>query len=331
MQVGEVVAVLDSVVGLGIQQLEDVEIETLPDGVLSLVTGGDEFMLRGKPRASFLKTLGVTPKIMNRLTRDTSTTMLNELYDHSGHVSIIHDGSEAKSFVPNGRYTSIPVEFVLTCINEAIGPSVVNYEKAHVYPNYDVRLEVSGGNESRVITDAKKDVGDMVKGGAIVHFNPLGITDPYVQTYGQRLVCTNGMTSTEVMRSYELGNSDGENYSTLIAWMRDSVREAYTSIGEAVNKWTRLADDKLAPQDRPLLIGAIAKDAKLKGNAAEAFMARAMEEPPESSYDVLNLLTWLSSHVQEDPDAIQRAQNVAANFADARLHGKYCPTCRRAA
>ena len=191
--------------------------------------------------------------------------------------------------------------------------------RAMVMPHYGARLELVGGLEHHV----KK--GDLIRSGVLIDFNPAGLTDPVVQAYGQRLVCTNGMTAMTVLESHTLtGNQDETE-----AWLREAVKTAYTGLESAVLRWREMAGFTIRPQDRSLLLGGLAKDSKLSGTAQAALYAQGTEEPPETAYDVLNLMTWLTSHVLENPQRIARAQAATARFAQDEIYHKHCPTCRR--
>lgn len=330
MDVNQVYTALDDVIGLEISTVsENAAVEMHGSGKMYLRDQGQDYLLRGRSRNAMLKHLGVSNGLLKKLTNTTSTSLLTELCQRQGEFSLLRNASDLVGFAPKGRYKNVPVEKVIETISTTLGAAMTNYHRALVLPNYDVRVEVLGPNESAVKSNLKKD--DLVKAGACVQFNPVGLTNPSVQTYGLRLICLNGQTATEVLQTYELGLDSTGSLDTLLEWMSNNVRKAYESLPAAVEKWNTLAADTITEKERPLLLAAVSKDAKLKGAVAEAFWAQATQEPPNTAYDVYNLITWASSNVMEDPQQIVLAQDVAAKFANDMVHKKYCPTCQRVA
>jgi len=78
------------------------------------------------------------------------------------------------------------------------------------------------------------------------------------------------------------------------------------------------------------MLEAMLRDARITGEDADAIRARAIEEPPRNTYDLVNLLTWASSHVVREPARIRRIQNTVAAFSNESEHKQVCPICHRA-
>lgn len=323
----ELLRELDPILDLGVVNVAgDSTVEMTPNRELFLNSGGSAYHLQEQARQSFLKRVSIPVGIVNRLSPTTATQVLDELHRGRGlATAVIQEGSGAMlGFAPQGEYQALPVPDVLEGIERALGTDV-EYHRAHVLPNWDVRLEVVGATETAV------KVGDLVRSGVAVQFSPIGITNPQVQAYALRLACTNGMTATTVLEQFALNQEEDQNPVEVRNWLRDVVAQAYASVPKASEQWAQLAEEPITAAERPLYLGALAREARLQGPGAAALWARATEEPPETAWDVLNLMTWLSSHALSDPQQIVRAQEVSADWVNQVLHRKHCPTCLRAA
>ena len=78
-----------------------------------------------------------------------------------------------------------------------------------------------------------------------------------------------------------------------------------------------------------MILTALLKEAGFAKQTVEAVRARALEEVPGTMYDMLQLVTWGSSHVERDAVRVIRAQRAAGRFHAAETHDRMCPTCRR--
>jgi hypothetical protein len=69
------------------------------------------------------------------------------------------------------------------------------------------------------------------------------------------------------------------------------------------------------------------RQAGITGKEAEAVRAQAIQEPPRNTYEMLNLVTWASSHIIHSPEKIQRAMIASATFVSETEHASVCPLC----
>ena len=267
---------------------------------------------------SVMQYFGVSGSLVKRLSSGTASSVATEIMQSKGRASAIVRGLEMVGLAPKGRYKPLPVSTVLETIDEAVGG--LEWSRAMVLPRYRVRLEMLGEAEAEV---AK---GDLVRAGVMVDFSPIGLSDPLVQTFGLRLVCTNGATSNVVLETHTLTSDEDDNRE----WLAGAVASAYKGLDSAVDKWKELAHYQVAEEERPLLLGALAKAAKLKASEQTSLFARAVETPPDTAWDVFNLMTWLSTHVMQDPRRVALAQMATAAFAHEDTYHKHCPTCNRA-
>lgn len=311
-----------------LQDLRDLRVETLSeDATLSVVPaeqfmivrdGTDQYMLNGAVYANTLKYIGMAKSMATRLKSSTASAVATELMQSKGRATALLRDTELMAIVPKGRYKSLPVDVVLDTIEETLGD--VECNRVTLGSRYGARLELLGEREHEVIK------GDLVQSGVMIDFNPVGLTDPIVQSYGLRLVCTNGMTANTVLETYVMTPDVTETQT----WLRDAITNAYEGLDDAVIKWRDMAGFPVTPEDRALLLGGFIRDARLKATEQATLLSRATEEPPETAYDVFNLMTWFNSHVLTDPRRLARAQATAARFAQDNIYHRNCPTCHRA-
>ena len=323
MKRDQLMDVLEPLANLKVQTVSgEASLELTPNGSLWLSDDNNDWSLDDHSRKALLKQIGVSDSLLKKLNNVTATQVATELYRRQGDVSALTADDYIVGFTTYGRYKQLPLNEVFDNVEQSLGTDI-DYNRAMVLPNKDIRVEIAGQDEQAV------DVGDLVRSGVILQFNPMGLTDPTIQTYGLRLSCVNGMTSTKVIEQYALGLDDDVTNEDVMTWIRNTSSDAYGAFPQVVKQWRTLLEEEIPSEDRPLLIGGIVQDAGLRGDLASALWAKATEEPPQTAYDVLNLMTWLSSHVIEDPKKVVRLQQVSANFADEVFHNKSCPTCKR--
>ncbi len=259
---------------------------------------------------------GVPQNLGGQLTANTYGLVVNELMQGKERYHVLMKDNEIVAFSDASQYTNTPPDKVLKIINSAIRGEV-DYNRVFV-DGYTVTLEIAGEKQEAV---AK---GDLVQGGSLVQFSPIGIIRPQVRAFVIRLVCTNGATSNDGFSEFNYSGEDD-----LWEWMKRSIRNSYKSLDNVVSRWQQLRSEKIPAADRALMLQRLIKDAKMTRETAEAVHARALEVPPETSYDMLNLVTWASSHVMKSSKEIMRAYNTVNQFTHETEHGRICPVCHR--
>lgn len=84
-----------------------------------------------------------------------------------------------------------------------------------------------------------------------------------------------------------------------------------------------MAEERIPPADRAIVIETLIRQAKMGRLEADAMRSQALETPPETAYDALNLLTATSTHIIRNPMQVVRAQRATTT------HRRICPVCRR--
>ena len=216
------------------------------------------------------------------------------------------------------EYRSLSPARVLSAIEGGI--KGIEYHRVLILENFVVCLELIGERREPVVR------GDLIQAGAQVSFSPIGTVDPIVQSYALRLVCTNGMTSNTILREFHYGGDGGEG-DDIWQWFRRSSKEAYDSLDRIVARYRQMADEQIPADQRAMMLEAMLRDAKITGSDANAIRAMAIENPPQTSYDMMNLLSNATSHLLEDAMRVRRAQNTVASFTSEEEHARLCPVC----
>jgi len=179
-------------------------------------------------------------------------------------------------------------------------------------------LQVVGAKEAAVRR------GDLVRAGALVQFSPINTIQPVVQSYVLRLMCTNGVSTKTVLAEFTGGHGEGDD---VWQWFRQSVRAAGQALGAIVNRYQQMIKERIPADQRASMLEALLRQAGITGRDAEVVRAQAIEQPPRNTYELLNLVTWASSHIISEPKNIQRALNATATFTDETEHASVCPLC----
>ena len=268
--------------------------------------------------------LGLPPALAAKLRPETFGAVATELLGQKRQYALVIKENAVTQVTKRGHFNAVNPERVLKQIEAAI-PNV-EWHRVLILDDLVASIEMLG--ESRAAVRS----GDLVRAGAQVTFSPIGTVDPMVQSYAMRLVCTNGMTDNTVLREFHFsgsgssggGTNEGDN---VWQWFRRSVKDAYEALEPIVNRYRQMLDEQVQPSDRAGILTAMLRAAKITGKAAEAIRAMALETPPENSYDMMNLITYASSHLLESPVQARRAQIASASYANEETHRKVCPVC----
>lgn len=277
-------------------------LEVTPDGV------------RGMAReVGFPKDLG------SKISPDSFGRVATELLAHKGRYSLLIRDGRIADFAKSRQHRNLNPERMLQTVERTIHN--VDFHRVIFLDRQSVSLEVVGEEQRAVVK------GDLVRAGALISFSPIGIINPMVQSYVMRLTCTNGLTSNDVLREFRFGGGEGDD---VWQWFRQSIRAAYNALESITNRYREMRNERIRPEDRAVVLEAMLKEAGITREAAEAVRNLALREPPQNTYDIINLVTWASSHLLESPRQVTRARQAAADFVDRTEHRRICPVCHRA-
>lgn len=321
------VAVLDTISPLMDFSIKNIEhnprtrVLVQPDAVILRPGDGKRALTLAPDGVKSMATYAGFPvDLAKQLSPDTFARVATELLDRKEIYSVTMKDQLVVAFGKPGIERNLSPQRVLATIEKSI--KVEDYNRCMLTPDNGVILDITGERRLQV----KK--GDVVQAGANVVFSPIGSINPMVQSYVLRLACTNGATTEEVIREYRYrrGGGGGEG-DDIWHFFRESIREAYHSVERIVANWRNLDEKHIDPEHRAAIIEAVLTKAHITGELADAVRAEAMNHPPQSEYDVMNLITWASSHLLTSPRQVMKARETAAQWAAESQHARVCPIC----
>ncbi len=257
-----------------------------------------------------------------QLRPETFSQVSTELLGRKSRYALVVKAGAVTGVTKRGAVRTLNPERVVKIVGDAVRG--LEFHRVLILDDFVVSLEVVGERRQAV------NRGDLIQAGANITFSPLGTVNPVIQSYALRLICTNGMTSNTIMREFTYGRGGGGSGGEgddIWQWFRESTRVAYQALDRLVTLYRRMADEQIAPADRAMMLQALLREGRVTGREAEAIRAMALENPPENSYDMMNLLTAATSHVIENPTRVRRAQLAAARYASTNEHARVCPVC----
>jgi len=294
-----------------------------PDMVTFRPGGGQHHLQMTIPGVqSMTKFIGLPDSIAGKLQPETFGNVATELLNRKNRYALVTKDGEVTGVAKPQEYHTLNPERVLRSVEQGIRG--IEFHRVLILENFVVSLEVVGERRQAVRS------GDLIRAGANISFSPLGTVDPTIQSYALRLICTNGLTSNTILREFHYGGGSGGGGGEgddIWQWFRNSTREAYLALDRIVTQYRKMDKEQVPPDQRAMMLEALLREARISGSDANAIRALAIEEPPETSYDMMNLITQATSHIMEDPQRVRRAQLTVADFTSENEHARVCPVC----
>lgn len=138
-------------------------------------------------------------------------------------------------------------------------------------------------------------VGDITKAGIEVVGSLFGSVPLQVSLVSERLVCTNGMvhTSHGFVHKRSFGGGGGGDGDDLGTWMTNAVAEAFNGVDQVFNELQEAQNTHIEVEVLENLDGTLRT---LGYPGRNLVMRRIREEPPQSVYDLIQHMTWVSTH-----------------------------------
>lgn len=166
--------------------------------------------------------------------------------------------------------------------------------------------------------------GDIVRGGAMVRFSPVGASPVEVSSYIERLICTNGMTSTDQLDVWT--HPGGEGSADPYEWIPTALRRVRDSYDAHFESIQRSADAGIDEAEVPTIIDDLFAHYRLPVALRSAVARRLAGVNIENMWDLTNAITWAATHDRQlrDPRARARLMRVGG---DAMTHVERCQEC----
>jgi hypothetical protein len=264
---------------------------------------------------------GLPLHLAKALSPNTQSLILSELLEKAGSYSMVVKDDKVTAMVPFGSKHPVDPEHLLSLVEKTI--PVSDYLRVMLEGQF-ATVELVGETQTEVVK------GDLVKAGVMMGFSPMGVKAPWVQSYAERLVCSNGMTHNEILAEFT-GGGGGGNGDNIWNFFRSSVRKAYNSFDKVVTGWRALVEEQIPPEQRgPMLLDLI-KKSQLPPKVAAAIQSMALKSPPTNSWEMQNLISFATTHLMDKatPKQITKALKVVADFGAESTHDLTCPLCNR--
>lgn len=288
-----------------------------PDAVvLRPGSGGRLIPLSEQGTKALANFTGMPVGFCQKLSPGTFGTVATELLAQKERYNLLIDNDQVRDFADYRGVRPISTEKLINTVERSIPRA--EFHRVTILGDYSAIIEVVGERRQPVRR------GDLIRAGAMVTFSPIGTIRPLVQSYVLRLACTNGATDNTILREFRGGGGEGDD---IWQWFRQSLRDSYQALSAIVNKYQEMLQERIPADQRALMLEGLLREAKITGEDAEAIRARAIQEPPRNTYEMVNLITWASSHVIREPARIQRALTASATFTSKQEHACICPLC----
>jgi len=268
--------------------------------------------------------VGLPWPIAAKLHPSTFGNVATDLLENKQRYSLVVKDNVVTNVVKRGHYHTVNADHALKAIET--GVPGIEFHRILILDNLVVNLEVVGEKREPVAR------GDLIQAGASIMFSPMGTINPVVQAYALRLSCTNGATNNTVLREFHWGDGQGGGGGgegdNIWQWFRRSTHEAYGALYRIVQRYQEMLNEAIPQGERASMLEAMLRQAKISGEAAIAIRAMAIENPPENHYDMVNLITYASSHLLEKPHQVVKAREVVNSYMAEDSHQRVCPVCR---
>lgn len=321
----DVLAQMQPIMGFDARRIEhgpQTKLAIEPDQITMRPGGGNHSVVFAEEgMTSLSKFLTIPINWRQTLEPQTYGLVATELLSKKQVYTLVLKDQKVVAVTSGADHRTVNPERVLNTIEKAI--PVEMYNGVMLGDNQSVTIDIVGDKRLPVRP------GDIVQAGTSIAFSPIGTIEPTVQSFLLRLVCTNGATSREVFEQFKFGRgAGGGDGDDLWQWYRQSVKKAYRAIDKVAGQWRELTEHIIPPEDRASVLEGLLREARLPPEVMAAIRAEALRVPPETEYDMMNLITWGTSHLHLTTRQLLVARNVASDYTNPEHHRKVCPVCR---
>ena len=280
--------------------------------VLDKVTGR-ELTFSEEGLRNFVSYLTIPPKFFERLSSSLQTDTVNHLLSKWEGESVILSSHEDNFWNLYKERTVMVPNVRIAEVVERVFNADADVARLDLYEG--MKLNVS---TAQVSTEVK--VGDVTNGG-VRFYAPVGEI-PYVSAYMERLVCANGMVTTQESDAISIR---GRTVDEIINEMEHLARKILaTDVPQYLDNWNRMAG--MRTENPEQLIHRLVREAGVSEKIESAIIDRAAALTDNTYYDVINLITELQ-HEDVSETQLNRLQRLGGN-AVRDLGGHRCVSCQ---
>lgn len=270
---------------------------------------------------SLISLVGMTAKMRTDLTGPTFQKAASELLTKRGRFTVLTKDGVGLEILGGKHHYPVEPDRALRSI-EQVG---MNFHRVYTRDDRSVVIQTLG-ERIESVTKAK---GDRVQAGATVIFSPLGTVIPQVQSFCMVVFCSNGCAMEEVSESFSFADGGGsQNPDGFWEWFRKNLRKAADSIGIQTQHFREMQGHRINPNERPAALEGILQQAHLPDDMEKLVRARALAQPPENAWEMMNLITYATTHATDDYEVVRKSNKAMSTFAHNVAVHKVCPLCR---
>jgi len=224
-----------------------------------------------------------------------------------------------------------PIDIVVGSPAMAVNPNKALSLIKEIAPEFLItRIRVASGDYCSVeiaIPSIEGEVrkGDILYGGAMINFSPIGSIAPAVQSYTVRLACTNGMTSQQFYGKWSKAGGNGD----FDDWLRSSINESKIQFNVILDGYKKLVGEVIEPDDVEAVFAQMAKFVGFTKQDLVQVKMLLLKDPPKNMWEMTNLFSYATTHLLTDPSAIGDIMWNTSRITTPEYHAKVCPQCHR--
>lgn len=295
----------------------------LEDRKLRFRHGQREYGMSGEAYKHLCRKLGIPQAYLTKTPHDLMVPHVN-YWMAQGRAPIITYGvqDDVVRLFSYGATQPVGVGAVLDVLEPMLG----DHEPQVHHVSHDLRHTSFSVTTQENEAEAQGKVGEALRTGVTVDASYFGASPFTVSAYVQRLICTNGMVSTD--NTYRHSRRPGADQSDLREWINDALTDALDAGSTELDSLSRLQaltfDGHLSDA-----MGSIFAEFSVPRNMQERIRNEVIDEAPETMYDLLNVITDIASNdegVLDDPALSRRLMHIGGSIA---AHPEFCESCYR--
>lgn len=169
-----------------------------------------------------------------------------------------------------------------------------------------------------------RQVGDILRAGVVVQFSPIGLRPVTVSAYTDRLICTNGMTTTDSLDAWSAPGGEGNNDP--YEWIPRAIDAAWDRVSGMFEEADRLAQTDVPEDAVETIVTDLFDTMRTPQSLRAAVLRRLANQNVESMWDISNAITWAATHDEKIKEARHRVRLMATG-GDFAQHSERCEVC----
>jgi len=205
---------------------------------------------------------------------------------------------------------------------EVIGAErILGYHK--VYPDWK-KFQFAIVTDHQFTINTNSPQRELFAGIQIRH-SPLAERSTTVVAYVFAQWCSNGAITMDKLGSWSFRRGNGDD--DFRGWFRKTVESSEVAIENERQRLQLMADTRTTPEHVAETIESTMQLARIPSVLQTQIRDAAVNSPPETLYDVYNLITRVGTHSEYlSPATVRRIDGLASSLSS---HADLCPTCHR--